>query len=115
MAGREPLVAELQATIATRSVAEWEAVLDRAAAPGGPVLTVPQVFDGPAAHMVETVEHPTAGPLSWCAHRCRSTASGPPPAGIRPRLGEHTAEVLTEAGYSSKEVAGLLAGACGSG
>ena len=52
------------ATIATRTVAEhWIAILDRAAAPGGPVLTLPQVFDGPAAHMVETVEHPTAGPL----------------------------------------------------
>ncbi len=113
--GRETLVAELQATISTRSVAEWEAALDRAAAPGGPVLTVPQVFDGPAAHMVETVEHPTAGPLKLV--RSPMSIDGERPSARRypPRLGEHTAEVLAEAGYSPQEVADLLAGACGSG
>ncbi len=96
-------------------MAEWEAALDRAAAPGGPVLTVPQVFDGPAAHMVETVEHPTAGPLKLV--RSPMSIDGERPSARRypPRLGEHTAEVLAEAGYSPEEVADLLAGACGSG
>ena len=79
------------------------------------MLTVPQVFDGPAAHMVETVEHPTAGPLEAGAlpHIDRRRAALRPP--VSPRLGEHTAEVLAEAGYSPEEVADLLAGACGSG
>ncbi len=63
MIARAALVAELRTTLATAAVEHWVGVLDRAAAPGGPVLTLPQVFDGPAAHMVETVEHPTAGEL----------------------------------------------------
>ena len=112
---REALVAELQATIATRTVAEWVAILDRAAAPGGPVLTLPQVFDGPAAHMVETVEHPTAGPLRLVRSPVGIDGERPSARRHPPRLGEHTAEVLTEAGYSPEEVADLLAGACAAG
>ena len=49
--------------IAERTVAEWVAVLERAGVPGGPVLSLPELFDGTAAHMVEQVAHPTAGEL----------------------------------------------------
>jgi formyl-CoA transferase len=89
---RDRLVAELQRTFAARPVAHWLDVLDRAGVPGGPVLSVPDALAGPAAHTVETVEHPTAGPLrmigspmqvdgerlharrpnGWCRRRTRS-------------------------------------------
>jgi formyl-CoA transferase len=112
---RVALVAQLRATIATRPVADWVAILDRAAAPGGPVLTLPQVFDGPAAHMVETVDHPTAGPLRLVRSPVGIDGERPSARRYPPRLGEHTAEVLAEAGYSPAEVAHLLAGACAAG
>jgi crotonobetainyl-CoA:carnitine CoA-transferase CaiB-like acyl-CoA transferase len=112
---RDRLVAELRRTFATRPVAHWLGVLDRAGVPGGPVLSVPDTLAGPAAHTVETVEHPTAGPLRMIGSPMqvdgeRLAAYRPPP-----RLGEHTKEVLAEAGYSAAEVADLLTGACAPG
>ena len=60
---REELVPELQRLISTRTVAEWVELLERARVPGGPVLSIPETFAGPAAHMVEQVTHPTAGQI----------------------------------------------------
>jgi crotonobetainyl-CoA:carnitine CoA-transferase CaiB-like acyl-CoA transferase len=112
---RERLVADLRHAFATRPVAHWLGVLDRAGVPGGPVLSVPDALAGPAAHTVETVDHPTAGPLRMVGSPMqvdgeRLLARRPPP-----RLGEHTGEVLAEAGYSADEVADLLTGACAPG
>jgi len=112
---RDRLVPALQRAFAGQPVAHWLGVLERAGVPGGPVLSVPDALAGPAAHTVETVEHPTAGtlrlidsPMQLDGDRLR--AYRPPP-----RLGEHTSEVLAEAGYSAAEIADLAAGACAPG
>ncbi len=109
---RAELVQELAATLATQPVEHWIAVLDRAAAPGGPVLTLPQVFAGPAAHMVETVEHPTVGPIDLVRSPIGIDGERPSARRHPPLLGEHTAELLAEAGYTPSEVSALLTGAC---
>jgi len=112
---RDGLIPALAETIAQQPVEHWVGVLAQANVPGGPVLSLPEVFDGPAAHMVETVSHPTAGdlrlvrsPIGLDGHR--PDARRPPPL-----LGEHSAEVLGELGYSPEEVSRLLAGPCATG
>ncbi len=79
------------------------------------MLSVPAALAGPAAHTVETIDHPSAGPLRLIGSPMqidgdRLHARRPPP-----RLGEHTAEVLAEAGYSDAEIAHLVTGACAPG
>jgi crotonobetainyl-CoA:carnitine CoA-transferase CaiB-like acyl-CoA transferase len=109
---RDELVPELQRLISTRNVADWVALLERARVPGGPVVSIPETFAGPAAHMVEQVMHPTAGQIGLVRSPVR-LADGRPGARIPPpRLGEHAADVLTELGYSESERDALLAGAC---
>jgi crotonobetainyl-CoA:carnitine CoA-transferase CaiB-like acyl-CoA transferase len=110
--GRHLLVPQLRALIATRTVAEWSAILERAHVPGGPVLTIPEVFAGPAAHMVEQVEHPAAGRIGLVRSPIRFEDGRPGSRLPPPRLGEHAEQVLRELGYADEEVVDLLAGAC---
>ncbi len=110
--GRDVLVPQLRELIAERTVEEWNQVLERAHVPGGPVLTIPETFAGPAAHMVEHVAHPAAGEIGLVRSPIRF---GPERPGSRlppPRLGEHGEEVLTELGYDPAQVRDLLAGPC---
>jgi formyl-CoA transferase/CoA:oxalate CoA-transferase len=109
---RDELVPELQRLISTRTVAEWTDLLERARVPGGPVLSIPETFAGPAAHMVEQVLHPSAGQIGLVRSPVRLEDGRPGARLPPPRLGEHAAEVLTELGYSDSERDTLLAGAC---
>jgi crotonobetainyl-CoA:carnitine CoA-transferase CaiB-like acyl-CoA transferase len=109
---RERLVGELRITIAARPVAEWVQVLERAGVPGGPVLGLPDVFAGPAAHTVEEIDHPSAGRLRLVATPIQVDGGRPAARLAPPRLGEHGAEILAEAGYSEAEAADLLTGPC---
>jgi crotonobetainyl-CoA:carnitine CoA-transferase CaiB-like acyl-CoA transferase len=108
----EVLYAELARIVATRTTAEWLAALDAAGVPAMVVNTLETLLDDPqlrATGFWKTVEHPTEGTLRMpdVATRYERT-----PGEIRrppPRLGEHSVEVLAEAGLSRAEIDAMLA------
>lgn len=110
VARRDQLVAALQERLRTRPAAFWLERLAAAGIPAGPVQTVPEVLSDPQVlhrEMRVEVPHPTAGslPLVGIPFKFGDT----PSRIVRhpPLLGEHTAEVLREAGFTAGEVAEL--------
>ena len=100
VAHREELVGELSAIFATRSADEW---VERLAASGVPAGKVRGVLEALTERGTTAVEHPTIGALPLVPSPF-GLAAEPPPL-----LGQHTREVLAEAGYADDEVEALEA------
>jgi formyl-CoA transferase len=101
MEHRADLVAELERTLTARSTDAWVAALTDAGVPVGPIHDYRQVFEDPhtrAREMEVTVEHPVEGVVRALGVPVKLSDT---PGGVRrpaPLLGEHTDEVLREAG-----------------
>lgn len=80
--------------------------------PGGPVLTLEEVPEHPQIKYNEAVyeaEHSTAGRMRQCRPAPRFSRTQAETGAIAPLLGEHTDEVLREAGYSAGEISAMRA------
>ncbi|MDQ8033139.1 MAG: CoA transferase [Bordetella sp.] len=92
----------------TRDSATWLALLGEADIPASRLYSVDDLIDDPqlrATGLVREVEHPSEGRLRTTGPLGRYSAT---PTDLRrpaPRLGEHTEEVLREAGLSDAEIA----------
>lgn len=94
----------------TKSSDHWIAVLNAAGVPAGPILSVPGVFADPQVRqreMVMPVDHGDRGTVQMLGFPMKFSKD---PCQVRrpaPDLGEHSAEVLRDAGFAPDEVADL--------
>jgi crotonobetainyl-CoA:carnitine CoA-transferase CaiB-like acyl-CoA transferase len=108
----EVLYEELGRIAATRTSAEWVADLDRHNIPGMTMNSLESLLTDPhleATGFWQILEHPSEGTLRLPGI---PVTYGKTPATIRrlpPRLGEHSAEILREAGLDAKEIDTLFA------
>ena len=95
-----------------RTTNAWLELLDQADIPTMPLHTLETIFDDPhlkAVNMFEWVEHPTEGRIRRVAVPTTWTDTQPTPSRNAPGLGEHSAEILKELGYSDADIATLIA------
>src|SRR4051794_9526569 len=108
--GRDELIAELEQLFATRPADDWSAKLDAAGVPAGKIRSVLEAIEAATEAGGDprvTVEHPTIGDLQLIRSPIRT--EGMPAAAAPPLLGQHTREVLLEAGIAESEVDDLAA------
>ncbi|MES2534644.1 MAG: CoA transferase [Pseudomonadota bacterium] len=109
---RARLNSELHELFKGKPVAHWVDGLNKVGVPAGPVYTVPQMFEDPqvkhlgVSRSIQSPEGPVVHVISQPVTLERTPAKI---AHSAPAWGQHTDEMLREAGYAEDEIAALHA------
>jgi crotonobetainyl-CoA:carnitine CoA-transferase CaiB-like acyl-CoA transferase len=104
---RAAINAEIEARTTRETSDHWIRVLNEAGVPCSPVMHLDQVFADPQVidqQSVVTVAHPGHGDVSMLGSALHVDGAPLPVRRPAPALGEHTAEVLGELGYSTEAI-----------
>jgi crotonobetainyl-CoA:carnitine CoA-transferase CaiB-like acyl-CoA transferase len=104
--------AMVAAELKKRTTAEWVAAFERADIPVQRMNSLDDIVADPhlaAIGYLRTVEHPSEGTIKSLAVPSEWSESAPEYRRHAPRLGEHTREVLEEAGFSEENIDALIA------
>ncbi|WP_397534380.1 CaiB/BaiF CoA transferase family protein [Roseateles sp.] len=109
---RDLLVPEISAVMATRPRNDWLRALESAKVPCGAINNLAEAFADPqvqAREMTVAMEHPLSGTLRLVANPIKLSATPVSYRHAPPLLGQHTGDVLAEAGLSEQQIALLRA------
>ena len=107
---RAALNAEIEGITKTRTSAEWIAAFNEVGVPAGYIYSVDEVFNDPQVKhlgMAAPARHEELGDIALVAQPVKLSGAPFEVRSATPELGEHTDEVLAQAGYSASEIADL--------
>ncbi len=107
---REALAGRIESITSLQPRSHWLTLLESHDIPCGPINDYAQVFADPqvlAREMVVETKHPTLGHLRTLGSPIKLSATPPDVSRRAPMLGEHTEQVLADAGFSKDEIAAL--------
>jgi crotonobetainyl-CoA:carnitine CoA-transferase CaiB-like acyl-CoA transferase len=109
---RDVLVPLLAAVLKQRPVAQWIALFEPLGIPVGPINNLSQVFEHPqvrSREMKMDLPHPLSGTVPMVANPIKMSATPLRYEAAPPLLGQHTREVLANAGVDATEIDRLRA------
>lgn len=104
----DALEQEIEAVFVTQPTAHWVEKLDAAEVPGGPVYTYDRILADPhikARNMIVEMDHPKIGRMKSLGLPVKSTGELTAIRCAAPWLGQHSEQVLREAGYAARDIA----------
>ena len=108
----EVIYATLAEICLTRTNAEWIELLEKSNIPHGPVQSIEDLLEDDqlaATEFWKEFDHPSEGRIRVPDIAPRFSRTKPEIRRLPPRLGEHSLEILSEAGLSSSEIGALVA------
>ena len=112
VANRAETLAFVQAALRQKNRAEWLAKFDSAGIPCSPINNFTELSEHPHSHeskMIFEYTHPALGQLNGVAQPIKFNGQRGPLRRHAPMHGEHTQEILSEAGFGDAEIANLVA------
>ncbi|TFZ04411.1 CaiB/BaiF CoA transferase family protein [Ramlibacter rhizophilus] len=110
IANRAALTVEIERVLGTQPVSHWVEALNRAGVPAGPVYSVPEVFEDPQVRHLDVVAEATSAGGRKRRFITQPVQLSRTPGSVRsaaPGCGQHTDEVLREAGYEDAQIRAL--------
>jgi crotonobetainyl-CoA:carnitine CoA-transferase CaiB-like acyl-CoA transferase len=100
----------IDATLASKTLAEWGEIFDAAGLIWGPAATMTELAADPqasAAGLFPEIDHPHAGPFRTVAAPMKIAGAHIAPRSAAPEVGEHTNQILASIGFEPERIEGL--------